>query len=357
MNICILINSFNLGGAEKLMYDVAKVLKDEKFNVVVIAMKCAETELELKIQNMLESVGLQTDTVNKPTGKGRLKSILKINSLLKKYDIDILHTNGQSPDFYGRLAASMCCKVRVITTIHNTAGYSCKIEKILGGFTFAYTAVSEQTAKYCKETLGIADVITINNGICLKRYASKKDNNCIKNIILTVGRVVPQKGYTNIAVQMSKYLLYNADAYWYIVGETGQNPGYYEKLNRLIDERVKERVLFTGAITAPEEYYKKANVFLLPSEFEGFGIVFIEAMAAKLPIISNKLGVMLDLEKANGTFIELDRDKLSMCIDKAKALPETALNYNYEFCKKNYSIEAITRKYIDVYESVIRKHK
>ena len=124
------------------------------------------------------------------------RRIDKINDILKKYNIDILHTNGQSPDFYGRLANLFYRKAKVVVTIHNTDGYSKKTEVLLKELTDVYTAVSNDAELYCREKLGIKNAVIINNGIDFERYRTESGAN--ENIILSVGRVLPQKGFINI---------------------------------------------------------------------------------------------------------------------------------------------------------------
>ena len=351
MNICLLINSFNLGGAEKLIYDIAEQLQKKQKSLIVISMKKAETPLEKRISNGLTEKGIRIDSVNKPAGGKKIAAVLTIRRLIKKYNIDILHTNGQSPDFYGRVAALLCRNVKTVVTIHNTAGYSRKTEQLLDFATDAYTAVSEDAAQYSRNELDIKNITTVNNGIDFDRYSNSNQRN--GKIILSVGRTVPQKGYVNVAAEMSEFLKKNTDFYWYIVGENSQDPAYFDKLNSLIDDNVKERVIFTGAVTDTEENYKKASIFLLPSEYEGFGIAFIEAVAAKLPIICNKVGVIHDIIEAGGTVACLKNGKLEDAIISALAFSEAQLNYNFEYCKNHYSIQAITEEYIKVYRSVL----
>lgn len=356
MNICILINSFNLGGAEKLMYDVAQELHTKGENVVLVAMKKAETELEITIKNKLENTGLTVDSIDKPVNKGKIRSVIKIRSLLKKYKIDVLHTNGQSPDFYGRIASFSVSRVKNVVTIHSTSSYSRRIEKILQKTTDAYTAVSKQAIQYAEHTLGIQDVKLIENGINFIRYENKK-MAIPTQMILSVGRVTPEKGYQDIMQSMCDYLLMNDNAEWHILGEISQNKEFFSELKSMIDDRVKDRIVFEGAVTNPEDYYKAADLFLLPSRYEGFGIAYIEAMAAKLPVIANKVGVMIDIDDAGGTFVEVSGKSISECIQEAMSITDKQKEFNYKLCKDNYSLEVIAEQYREIYYSLKRKCK
>lgn len=355
MKIGILINSFNLGGAEKLMYDVSGVLYSRAIPFTLISMKRAETALELQIQKKLTDCGYETVSVNKPVGKGRLSSVISIKKIIQKYKIDILHTNGQSPDFYGRLAKLLLPKIKVVTTIHNTGGYSRKAETLLAPLTAVYTAVSKQAAEYAAKDLGIQKkIFIINNGIVFDRYSTNHKKNNDRYIILSVGRVVQQKGYLHVVDSMCRYLESNKNAFWYIIGNADQDKNYINNIKTRIPSHVSEKIKFCGTVTDPEEYYSKADVFLLPSVYEGFGIAFIEAMAAKLPVICNDVGVILDIKKAGGKVITLKYKSIAECIDEAIQFKQEWLDFNYEYCRKNYSIEAVTDKYTEIYKSCMR---
>ena len=349
--VALLINSYNLGGAEKLMYDVAAQLTSDGAEVCLVSMKKPETKLEKEIFDDVRSRGIASYTIDKPCGGKKLKTIFDILSFIRTHKINVLHTNGQSPDFYGRLAAALCRNCKTVVTIHNTGGYSRKIEQFLDGITDTYTAVSEQAMEYAKNELGVKkDVAVICNGIDVKRYEghTTSDN---RFTILSVGRIVPQKGYLEAADGVCRYLAKNSEARWVIVGETNQNPEYFEAVKDRIWDKVRDRVIFSGAVTNPEDYYKSADCFLLPSGFEGFGIAFIEAMAARLPIIGNNVGVVPDILKMGGTVTAMN--DLCKNIEEAKGVTKDQLDKNYEICCKNYSIKAISHKYFEVYKRVL----
>ena len=186
MKVGILINSFNLGGAEKLVYDVARILKKREISFTLISMKRAETKIELQIENKLINMGYEVASINKPAKKRRCASILAIMKLVRNRKIDILHTNGQSPDFYGRLAKLLLPNLKIIVTIHSTSGYSIGIEKYLSALTTKYTAVSKQAARYAQNDLRIKkDICVIDNGIDFSQYIKTKENTKNRFIILS----------------------------------------------------------------------------------------------------------------------------------------------------------------------------
>ncbi len=107
-----------------------------------------------------------------------------------------------------------------------------------------------------------------------------------------------------------------------IVGGKGTLLEYYRKM--VVDADLAENVEFHGFIPDEKivEYYSSANIFILPSissKQEGFGIVVLEAMACKTPVISTEIvGVAADVKKSNSGIIvpPKDVDKLAEAIIK-----------------------------------------
>lgn len=89
----------------------------------------------------------------------------------------------------------------------------------------------------------------------------------------------------------------NRDVHLVITGP--DNDGYGDKVKQWIDEKnLNNRVTFTGMLTGKDklEVLNDANVFVLPSYSENFGISVIEAMISGLPVvISNKVNIYREL--------------------------------------------------------------
>lgn len=115
-----------------------------------------------------------------------------------------------------------------------------------------------------------------------KEFPSKRSN-----IILSVGRLVPIKGFEYL-IKSALYLPENFHIH--IVGDGKQE--YKQKLQSLINSlKLQNRVFLLGSKTQNElkEIYPKANCFVLPSLQESYGIVLLEAMASGLPLVCTKL--------------------------------------------------------------------
>lgn len=113
--------------------------------------------------------------------------------------------------------------------------------------------------------------------------------------LLCVGTVVPRKGYDLLfsALADLKELAWHLD----IVGGIDADADCYQALLTQISALgLTERVTFHGAV-APEnlqDYYREADVFVLASRYEGYGMAYTEALAYGLPVIGSGAGAVKD---------------------------------------------------------------
>jgi phosphatidylinositol alpha-1,6-mannosyltransferase len=135
-----------------------------------------------------------------------------------------------------------------------------------------------------------------------------------KNFLLTVTRLDDADRIKNVhgVVQALAELRDEYD-FCYRVVAGSVSGGYREELERLIvDKGLTGRVMIEGRKSEAElaAYYAKAELFILvsyaePENFEGFGIVFLEANAAGTPVLTSREGGMTDYvrEGMNGFFV------------------------------------------------------
>ncbi|OQX92966.1 MAG: hypothetical protein B6D58_00295 [candidate division Zixibacteria bacterium 4484_95] len=178
--------------------------------------------------------------------------------------------------------------------------------------------------------------------------------------VLSVGRLVPRKGHIYLIDAIHKLVEQGMDIKLVIVGKGPLEQAIREKakgLNFRLELYLNNQEL--------EKEYKNADVFVLPSitddqgEKEGLGLVILEAMHFKLPVIAFDNGGIREavIDGYNGILLpEKDVDGLVAAIKKIltdndlrKHLIETA----YEDVHKRFSVEAIIKRHIDVYNSII----
>jgi glycosyltransferase involved in cell wall biosynthesis len=110
-------------------------------------------------------------------------------------------------------------------------------------------------------------------------------------VIITVGRLAAAeraKGFDQVIRVMPALLESKPDLKYLVVGEGDDR----ERLERLCDELgLAASVIFAGHIDDSEkpDHYRLGDAFIMPSRLEGFGYVFLEAMACGLPVVGSRL--------------------------------------------------------------------
>ncbi|MFH1610510.1 MAG: glycosyltransferase family 4 protein, partial [Patescibacteria group bacterium] len=172
------------------------------------------------------------------------------------------------------------------------------------------------------EYLGVRKdkIVLVPNGVDVEKFSGiekKKDGN--KKMIFTASRLVEKNGVEDLMRAVN--ILNDPQVVLKIAGD-GQ---LRDELEKLAKELNLESNIFLGELSYTEtlERYKQADVFCRPSLSEGMGNVFIEAMAAKVPVIATPVGGILDFLKDNetGWFCEVKNpqsiaDKIKYVLDE-----------------------------------------
>jgi len=134
-----------------------------------------------------------------------------------------------------------------------------------------------------------------------------------RKVLMTVSRLAAseqQKGQDRVIRILRRVLLEHPGAIYLIVGDGDDRP----RLEALATETgVAENVQFAGLVPPEElpDYFRLADVFVMPSTCEGFGIVFLEAMATGIPVIGGNKDGSLDplADGVLGTAVDPEDDK------------------------------------------------
>ncbi len=157
-------------------------------------------------------------------------------------------------------------------------------------------------------------VAIIPNGIDIPRLIDKKSNNF--KTLLFLGRIHPNKGLDMLLPAWKAIQNNFPDWNLKIVGP--DNNGYLLKMKKLSENLLLERVEFVGSLYGDDKWqaYAKADLFILPSYSENFGMSVAEALASGTPAIVSKGAPWNDLKKHNaGWWIELGVEPLVNCLN------------------------------------------
>lgn len=148
------------------------------------------------------------------------------------------------------------------------------------------------------------DNLFVEKNFKIKEFKEKE------NIILTVGRLGTKEKNTELLLESLKEIDLKKWKVILIGYETEELLKYKEKYFRENPE-LKEKIIFTGEIKDRKElyeYYNKSKVFVLPSKWESFGIVMVEAMAFGNYVITSNTCAANDITNYNniGKIIKID---------------------------------------------------
>jgi len=202
---------------------------------------------------------------------------------------------------------------------------------------------------------------------------NKYDNevHLAKNSILTLGRMVPNKGLDRLIEAAS--LIKNKIDFNIYMGGGGKNEFksdeekiFEDKIISLIKQhQLKNRVTILGHIDSHylPAYYRKADILVFPSRYEPFGIVPLESMACgTVSLVSNVAGCReIIIDGLNGFIIDpRDRKAMSKIILKLlendKLRKKVSMNAAFTI-KEHYSWDKVVKKFIELYTSVLGKNK
>jgi glycosyltransferase involved in cell wall biosynthesis len=155
--------------------------------------------------------------------------------------------------------------------------------------------VSRYTESVVHTVLPAARTTVINNGVDVERFQASKPTAQPSTLrtILSVGAVKPRKGTLELVQAMAAVRQQRPDVQCIIIGSLTQELGYVERVQAAVrDLHLEDCVHLLGHLPNADllDWYQKADVFVLPSmndgwKFEGYGIVYLEASAAGLPVI------------------------------------------------------------------------
>lgn len=189
------------------------------------------------------------------------------------------------------------------------------------------------------------DTIKFNIPTEIKKSKIKNEKGVGTNekVLLAVCRLETEKNLENLIKAMS--LLKDTNIKLYIAGDGSLK----EKLNQLIiDRKLTQKVILLGAKTDIEKYYKLADVFILPSKYEGFGHVYLEALACGLICIGSKseppacitaTEEIIRNEKIGYLMKFNDCKDIAEKIEKAFKESKNNVNYRREYVLNKYTWE------------------
>jgi len=207
----------------------------------------------------------------------------------------------------------------------------------------------------------------VPNGIDLRKFPESVDREAVRRrygihahekLVLCVGRLVPQKGVEYLIKAVPLMVQRHHEAKFIIVGD-GWQKSHLESLARSTEQGWK--ISFTGFVPDSElvALLMSADVLVVPSIYEPFGIVAIEGMAAGVPVVATQIGGLGEIIEHDRTGILVysrNPESIAWGVDRVLSDPNHSrwlVQNAIEKVQKTYSWEAIAMKTIKVYKEVV----
>ena len=214
-------------------------------------------------------------------------------------------------------------------------------------------AVSNALKKSIQDFCGV-DSVVVHNIVDLDEfdYEAKEKKECFE--FISAAQVEYRKGM-DVLIKAFAEVAKNNNCHLTIMGDGSQLNSLRDMANTL---GVADKITFYGRYKRNEfaEKLKESDAFVLVSRDETFGIVYVEAMAAGLPVIASRCGGPEDfVNEDNGLLVDIeDIDGLAVAM---QTMIDTIGNYDRkkisQYCKEHFSAEEISKQIKEVIGGVL----
>jgi glycosyltransferase involved in cell wall biosynthesis len=306
MKKILFITSKSLGGSGKYISSLATALRKKGYHCELLYYPSGVAQ-----DNEIEAAFAKVHHFSVPPGfspANITKNILQVRTIVDQNDFDWVHTHTSLGGLIGKLGARLAHKkVAIGATLHAFAADEFTpvpqkwvywiIERFLDSLTDAYVAPSHYMVEYGKRirVINSKKVTVIHNSLPLQPPPSsvaltgnaKRESlgfGADEIVFLFCGRLEEQKGVDTLIAGFAKVPA-NLRCRLVICG-IGEDE---RKLKELaVSLNVDSRIHWAGWQADVEPFYAMADVYVMPSRWESFGLVFLEAMNFSLPVISTR---------------------------------------------------------------------
>lgn len=297
-----------------------------------------------------------------------------LHKIIKQENIDVVHCNHRMSSFLMKCYNLRYKKIPVVFTCHTEKYPANFVKKIFGNYEDITISISEECSSFLLNTVKLkkSKVELIYNGVDnsdlykktkaeLLEYYCKYGLSDKMFIIAVHGRIDPVKKIEHVIEAL--HLLpqnYLNNIKVLCSGVVDYNDDYYIKIKNLISEyKLDDKWVFTGW-TKSADILSCSNLIIQPSEREGFSLVAIESMFMKVPMIRTRTGgyeAVKDFCYAVDFGDYKSISELIMYVIENENQVEIMMADAYKFAQKNFTIDIMCRKTIDVYKRVICNNK
>ena len=295
MKLLIFIFTMSSGGAERATSILANQLVENGINVTIVTMTNYQNDFYI-LSSQIKRVSLNLEIRSSNylfAFINNIRRIIKLRKIIMVEKPNITLGMMTSANILLLLSSLGICGVIGSERVYPLKYPMNSIWQTLRKYLYYYLNVlvvqTSKSSHWFKHNT-YARNITIIPNMCAERLDSfgiNIDPDLIWpsdiNVLLGVGRLHYQKGFKDLIKAFSNIALTNKGWNLYILGE-GEERSQLQNLISL--NNMNDRIFLIGNVGNIDDWYKRANLFVLSSYYEGFPNSLIEAMSYGLPVIS-----------------------------------------------------------------------
>ena len=283
------------GGAGKHVWDLVRHLPREEFEPVIAAPR------DGVLFDQFRDLGLRV--VEFPRRRMGARHVLLATRLISTLGVDVVHTHGQGPGLYGRLAAgwSRVPAIHTLHAVHYTANrplgqrLHLALERGLSRLsdTIINVSASQKAEAFGLRLFRDGQGVVIVNGVDLDEIERRPIQSAIRRetlgltpddlVIGNISRLDPVK-HTELLVETVQRLKPRLPNLVLVLVGGGTEE---QRIRRLVFERgLQQSVIFTGSLPNALTMYPMFDLYVAASQKEGLPMSLVEAMAAGLPVVA-----------------------------------------------------------------------
>jgi glycosyltransferase involved in cell wall biosynthesis len=310
-----------------------------------------------------------------------LKTLVNFIPLMSKEKFDIIHCHNQYTGFVLSLMNRLFYKSKFVYTLHTpfwtlanemlprTFWLKTQVERQCFRNADEVIAVSETLKKSIENRAGVnsTKVVHISNGVDLIKFYPGKSSvrkmlaRADEKLVLCVARISRIKNQMAVIKAIPKVLSKDKDVKFIFAGQI-DDQGYLNEIMNFVNENnLQAHVKFIGSVENSKmpEYYRAADIFILPSFAEGLPLVLLEAMASGLAIISSNIAPNMELGKNKeilyfnpGKSGELAKQLASLLENEKKRI--LLGKFSRKTAEKKFSWREIAKETFSMYKRLIK---
>lgn len=357
MTIIQFMPQFGLAGAETMCENLTYELVGMGHKVIVVSLY----DYHSPITDRIKQHDIPIIFLGKKIGLD-ISIIKRIRAVLKQYRPDIIHTHLYTLKYVA--LASVGLKVKgIVHTVHNIAQKeNTLINRMINYVLFKKGKVVPVALSQLVRTtiekvyhLPQTKIPIIYNGVPLPEEKNKRDYSLADSVkIINIGRYTDVKNQESLINAVAELHKENSHIQLDIYGDGPTK----SRLNAAIKKQQAEGFIRDNGLTSNvKEKLRDADIFVLPSLYEGMPMTIIEAMGAAMPIIASRVGGIPDMieDGVDGLLCEPNKESIKSCLLRITNTPSLCKKLGSKAFKKAevFSARRMALAYEKLYSSLI----